>query len=212
MASCWWYPYGKGNLATIQLQLGHLLGGGRDPIQGPQAADDQGTGSEYSPEDGEQRQQRRHAHQLDDRFIDFLHRYADHEREVDLTGNDREADHAIVTESAEGDGALGAIGRYVSELGDCGVGYLSNVCAVLSGGAGLGQHAACLGCAVAGVEHSKRADRLARAQQTTVRAATGPGARRIAYPSSDGVELAVELGDQQLPDSQGCRCCDQQGS
>jgi hypothetical protein len=36
-----WNPYGKGDLATIQPQLGHLLGGGRHPIQRPESADDQ---------------------------------------------------------------------------------------------------------------------------------------------------------------------------
>ena len=74
-------------------------------------------------------------------------------------GDDR-ADHPIMTELAQVDGALRSVGRYAGELGNCLVGKHRDGCAVLAGSAALGEPTTRFGIAVTVIDHGERTDRL----------------------------------------------------
>ena len=72
--------YGQGHLAAVQRQLGDLLGGGRHPVERPQAADHHGPGGDDSAGHGQQGEQRLQPDELDQQAVDLGQRQPDHDR------------------------------------------------------------------------------------------------------------------------------------
>ena len=61
--------YGQGHLTAVELQLGHLLRGGGDPVERPQAADHHHPGGDDRAGHRQQGQQRFQADQLDQKGV-----------------------------------------------------------------------------------------------------------------------------------------------
>ena len=107
--------YGQGHLAPVQRQVGDLLGGGGHPVQRPEVADDQRSGTDEGTGRGQQREQRFQAEQLRQQTVHVAQRKPDHHHPV-VAGLRHQP--VAVEGAGEVHRMVGTVGRQGLQLGD----------------------------------------------------------------------------------------------